>query len=102
LNRPATGYVSAMRDYDEVVEVVYAWQQPEPGEGVPAGELAGDDLLRELGALHRTRHETLRHGSPQALTRHTQRMIELEAEYLRRFPDREVDPQRLRSGARTR
>jgi hypothetical protein len=29
-------------------------------------------------------------------------MAELEQEYLRRFPDREVDPGRLRSGARER
>ena len=71
-------------------------------EGVPAGELADEDLLRELGEVHRTRHETLRHGSDQALARHSERMAELEQEYLRRYPQREVDPQRLRSGARTR
>lgn len=70
--------------------------------GVPAGELTDDDLLRELGELHRTRHETLRHGSDQALSTHTERMYELEREYLRRYPHREVDPQRLRAGARTR
>jgi len=72
------------------------------GEGVPAEELDRDDLLRELEQLHATRHQTLRHGSPDALTAHTQRMGELEDEYLRRFPEREVDPERLRSGARER
>jgi uncharacterized protein DUF6158 len=70
--------------------------------GIPAEDLTDEDLLRELGELHRTRHDTLRHGSDQALTTHTERMYELEREYLRRFPQREVDPQRLRSGARTR
>ena len=70
--------------------------------GIPAGELTDEDLLRELGELHRTRHDTLRHGSDQALTTHTERMYELEREYLHRLPDREVDPQRLRAGARSR
>ena len=72
------------------------------GPGIPAGDLTDEDLLRELGELHRTRHETLRHGSDQALTTHTERMYELEREYLHRFPDREIDPQRLRAGARAR
>lgn len=85
-----------MRDYDEVVEVVYAWQQPEPAGGVPARDLPDEDLLRELAAIHRTRHDTLRHGSDQALAHHTERMIELEADYLRRHPTREIDPSRLR------
>lgn len=86
-----------MRDYDEVVEVVYAWQQePAAAEGIAAHDLPDEDLLRELAALHRTRHDTLRHASPQALTHHTERMTELETEYLRRFPDREIDPARLR------
>jgi hypothetical protein len=70
--------------------------------GVPAGQLSDADLLRELGELHRTRHETLRHGSEHALAWHNQRLTELEAAYLLRFPEREVDPQRLRSGARAR
>ncbi|GAA2381775.1 hypothetical protein Cme02nite_52540 [Catellatospora methionotrophica] len=91
-----------MRDYDEVVEV-YTWQQePESGTGVPAADLADEDLFRELAALHRTRHATLRHGSDAALSHHTDRLVELEADYLRRFPDREIDPERLRSGARAR
>ena len=70
-------------------------------EGVPAGRLS-DDLLRELASVHRTRHDTLRHGSQQALAHHNQRTAELETEYLRRFPKREVDPQRLTVGARAR
>jgi len=70
------------------------------GEGVPASELSDADLDRELAQLHRTRDETFHGGSDQALDRHTTRTGELEAEYLRRFPDREIDPQRLRDGAR--
>ena len=70
--------------------------------GIPAGALDDDDLLRELAHLHETRNTTLRHGSPDALLHHSRRMAELEDEYLRRFPDREVDPERLRDGARAR
>jgi hypothetical protein len=70
--------------------------------GIPAADLDQDDLLRELGQVHETRHGTFRHGSPDALAAHDERMAELEQEYLRRFPDREVDPARLRSGARQR
>ena len=70
--------------------------------GQPAADLPDQDLLRELQQLHGTRHTTLRHGSGDAVATHTQRMQELEQEYLRRFPDREVDPERLREGARRR
>lgn len=65
----------------------------------PAG-LAEVDLCRELEHLHRTRHETFLHGSPDALREHTSRTAELEQEYLHRHPEREVDPARTRSGAR--
>jgi hypothetical protein len=58
--------------------------------------------MRELAELHRTRNDTLRHGSDQALARHGERMAEMETEYVRRFPEREVDPLRLREGARAR
>jgi hypothetical protein len=81
-------------------------QEPDPRlrdePGVPAVDLTDDDLVRELAQLHRTRHETLRHGSASALVRHSERLGELEAEYLSRFPVREVEPERLRSGARQR
>jgi hypothetical protein len=70
--------------------------------GVPAAELSEDDLLRELRHLHETRHETFRHGSAGALEAHSRRTAQLEAEYLRRHPEREVDPDRLRAGARER
>jgi hypothetical protein len=60
----------------------------------PAG-LADDDLFRELGSLHRTRLQTLRHGPDAALENHLRRTAELETEYLARYPGREVDPARL-------
>jgi hypothetical protein len=88
----------------EVTEVV-AVADPErvrPDTGVPANQLTDDDLSREMTHLHETREQTFRHGSEHALARHDERTAELEAEYLRRFPHREVDPDRLRSGARLR
>lgn len=75
---------------------------PDRSGGIPAGDLDQDDLSRELEHLHATRNATLLHGSGDALTVHTERMAELEDDYLRRFPDREVDPARLRSGSRER
>ena len=70
--------------------------------GVPPADLPEDDLLRELRHLHETRHETFLHGSDDALAMHTRRTGELEAEYRRRHPERQVDPDRLRSGSRER
>ena len=60
----------------------------------PAG-LADDDLLRELGSLHRTRLDTLRHGPDAALATHLRRTAELETEYLARHPGREINSDRL-------
>jgi hypothetical protein len=68
--------------------------------GVSPQDLAEADLIRELAHLHRTRHDTFLHGSPDALREHSSRLAELEEEYLRRHPEREVDPARTRSGAR--
>lgn len=70
--------------------------------GIDPRELTEEDLLRELRHLHVTRTDTLRHGSEDALAHHTTRMAEMEREYMRRFPEREVDPGRLREGARQR
>ncbi|MFI5953366.1 DUF6158 family protein [Cryptosporangium sp. NPDC051539] len=72
------------------------------GLGVAPERLTDEDLLRELRRLHDTRHETLRHGSDDALDAHTVRLADLESEYLRRRPQREIDPGRLREGARDR
>lgn len=69
--------------------------------GVAAPELSEEDLFRELEQLYQTRCQTLRHGSDQALATHTNRIMELEADYLRRYPQREIDPDRTREGARS-
>jgi hypothetical protein len=62
----------------------------------PLTELADEVLFDELGHLYETRRDTLRHGSDDALANHTVRTQELEKEYRRRYPDREVDPDRVR------
>jgi hypothetical protein len=68
----------------------------EEHDGVPAADLSDDDLMRELTQLHRTRHDTLLHAPTQALQRHSERTTELELEYLRRQPERDIDEARLR------
>jgi hypothetical protein len=69
--------------------------------GIAAADLSDDDLDRELRHLHETRHETFCNGTDDALETHTRRMLELEAEYRRRFPDRvQPDPQRVRTPSR--
>jgi hypothetical protein len=69
--------------------------------GVPPSELDDERLTREMEHLHETRTHTVRTGSEDALQAHTERMLELEAEWLRRFPDEGApDPLRTRSGSR--
>lgn len=63
--------------------------------GISAGDLTDEDLARELASLHRTRLDTLRHAPDPALAMHLTRTAELEAEYLRRNPYREVDLSRV-------
>ncbi|GAB3649245.1 DUF6158 family protein [Streptomyces sparsus] len=70
--------------------------------GVDPAELSDEQLVKELETLHRTRHETLLHGSQDALSAHSERSAQLETEYLRRNPQRQVDPERTREGARAR
>jgi hypothetical protein len=90
------------------VERLAAADEPRPSpsgapyRGLPASELSEQDLLRELERLHLTRNETFLHGSTQALVAHSRRQGELEEEYLRRHPERDIDPERLRWGARHR
>ncbi len=70
--------------------------------GPSARDLEDDQLLKELEAIHRTRHETLLYASDNALSTHTQRMDELEREYVRRHPHRAQTSSRTRAGARAR
>lgn len=72
------------------------------GMGISPRGLTEEGLLRELRHLHVTRTETFLHASDEALANHTTRTEELEREYLRRHPHRDVDPERLREGARRR
>jgi|tagenome__1003787_1003787.scaffolds.fasta_scaffold16390730_1 hypothetical protein len=64
--------------------------------GIDPAALSDEELMRELSTVHSTRNDALRHGSEAALDNHTRRTDELEAEYLKRFPHREIDPSRLR------
>ena len=69
--------------------------------GIAPQELSDDDLRREVAHLHETRHDTLLDGSESALEAHTRRMLALEQEFLRRFPEESApDPQRTRAGSR--
>jgi hypothetical protein len=71
-------------------------------EGIDPSRLSDDDLARELSHLHSTRHDTFLSGTEDALEAHTRRMLALENEYLRRFPDRAAPhPLRTRAGSRT-
>lgn len=69
-------------------------------QGVDPRDVADDRLVHEPESLHATRVDTLRHGSLDAVTHSTHRTVALGQEYLRRHPDREVDPRRLRPGVR--
>lgn len=80
--------------------LVTAHQQEETVTGVPADQLTDEALERELKHLHETRHDTFLHGSEDALAFHTSRTSELEADYLRRNPDRVIDARRTRHGSR--
>lgn len=70
--------------------------------GIDPRELSDAQLLKALETIHRTRHDTLLHGSGDALRAHNARMAELEGEYLRRNPVRPVAAGRTRKGARER
>ncbi|MFF3378918.1 DUF6158 family protein [Streptomyces sp. NPDC002680] len=70
--------------------------------GVDPSRLDDQQLMRELETIHRTRHDTLLHGSNDALRTHNARMAGLEGEYLRRHPRRPITAGRTREGARER
>jgi len=56
--------------------------------GVPARELADDELERQGVHAHAMRHWVFLHGTAEQFRTHTERMLELEQEYLRRHPQR--------------
>ncbi len=56
--------------------------------GVPVTELSDEDLERQGLQAHATRHWVFLHGTAEQFRTHTDRMLDLEAEYLRRHPQR--------------
>jgi hypothetical protein len=75
----------------------------QPHNGIAPEQLTDDTLRRELEHLHETRHQTVLDGSESALEMHTARMLQLEKEFLRRFPaEAAPDPMRTRAGSRER
>ncbi len=57
-------------------------------EGLPARELSDEELERQGTYAHATRNWVFLHGTAEQYQRHTERMLELEQEYLRRHPKR--------------
>ena len=56
--------------------------------GRPASELSDEELEQQGKQAHDTRNWVFLHGSAEQFARHTTRMLELEQEYLRRYPKR--------------
>ncbi len=76
-------------------------------EGRPARELSDDELEAQGTHAHATRNWVFLHGTAEQYQRHTERMLELEQEYLRRHPKRTWqgrggDPQELDEASRLR
>jgi hypothetical protein len=57
-------------------------------QGVPATELTDEELARQGTHAHATRNWVFLHGTAEQFRHHTERMLELEQEYLRRYPKR--------------
>jgi len=57
-------------------------------KGVPASELSDEELERQGTHAHATRNTVFLHGSAEQFRHHTERMLELEQEYLHRHPKR--------------
>lgn len=56
--------------------------------GRPARELADEELEQQATHAHATRNWVFLHGTTDQFGTHTERMLELEQEYLRRHPQR--------------
>jgi hypothetical protein len=56
--------------------------------GRPAAELTDEELETQGKQLHDSRNWVFLHGSAAQFDTHTRRMLELEQEYLHRFPKR--------------
>jgi hypothetical protein len=76
-------------------------------EGRPARELNDEELEQQGTRAHATRNWVFLHGTAEQYQRHTERMLELEQEYLRRHPKRTWqgagdDPQQVDEATRLR
>jgi hypothetical protein len=60
----------------------------EGAPGVPARELSDEELEQQGTYAHATRTWVLLHGTANQFRHHTERMLELEQEYVRRHPKR--------------
>jgi hypothetical protein len=82
--------------------------------GRPARELSDEELEQQGTHAHATRNWVFLHGTAEQFQHHTERMLELEQEYLRRYPKRtwqgvrpgdggeEIDPEtKLRTALRS-
>jgi hypothetical protein len=56
--------------------------------GLPASQLSDEELERQGARAHATRNWVFLHGTAEQFEHHTERMLELEQEYLRRHPKR--------------
>jgi hypothetical protein len=56
--------------------------------GVPASQLSDAELEHQGSHAHATRNWVFLHGTADQFRHHTERMLELEQEYLRRHPKR--------------
>ncbi len=56
--------------------------------GRPARELSDEELEQQGTHAHETRNWVFLHGTAEQFATHTSRMLELEQEYLRRYPKR--------------
>ncbi|MGD9531461.1 DUF6158 family protein [Pseudonocardia sp.] len=63
-------------------------QSTDHHQGLPASMLSDDELERQGARAHATRNWVFLHGSADQFRHHTERMLELEQEYLRRHPKR--------------
>jgi uncharacterized protein DUF6158 len=61
---------------------------PDVPAGRPAAELSDEELEGQGRQLHDSRNWVFLHGTAAQFETHTRRMLELEQEYLRRFPKR--------------
>ena len=57
-------------------------------EGRPAADLSDVELEEQGTYAHATRNHVFLHGTAEQFAHHTERMLELEQEYLRRHPKR--------------